>query len=200
MKILNLIESSKIYTSNVYLVLGTWNAIEDVNTLVDVGRDPMLLEKINTAPTGVGKQKVSQVVLTHSHYDHTSLLPEIKAVFKPFVKAFSPFIEGVDHLLKDGELIKIGDRTFEVLHTPGHSSDSICLVCEEEGILFTGDSPIMSPAGDSTYEDGFLKALEKISSKDIRGIYPGHGNPLLEGCNERICDFVKNIRLKRRQN
>ncbi|MEA1943993.1 MAG: MBL fold metallo-hydrolase, partial [Euryarchaeota archaeon] len=69
MKVLNLTSDSKMYTSNVYLITGTWNAIDDLNTLVDVGRDPSVIEKINNASTGVGKKRVEQVVLTHSHYD-----------------------------------------------------------------------------------------------------------------------------------
>ena len=139
MKILNLTSESKMYTSNVYLITGTWNAIGDLNTLVDVGRDPSVIEKINNASTGVGKHRVEQVVLTHSHYDHASLLPQIKKTFNPEVYAYSHSLEGVDHLLKDGDTLKLGDRIFEVIYTPGHSSDSICLYCEEERVLFAGD-------------------------------------------------------------
>ena len=93
MKILNLTTDSKIYTSNVYLITGTWNAIDDVNTLIDVGRDPSVIDKINSASTGVGKRRVEQVVLTHGHYDHASLLPRIREVFNPVVYAFSYFLE-----------------------------------------------------------------------------------------------------------
>ena len=71
MKIINLTENSTVYTSNVYLVLGSWNSLSDVNTLFDVGRDPNILEILNNTSTGFGKKRVEQVVLTHSHYDHT---------------------------------------------------------------------------------------------------------------------------------
>ena len=110
MKILNLTSDSKMYTSNVYLITGTWNAINDLNTLIDVGRDSSVIEKINNASTGVGKHRVEQVVLTHSHYDHASLLPQIKKTFKPEVYAYSSSLEGVDHLLKDGDMLKLKDR------------------------------------------------------------------------------------------
>ncbi len=75
---MNLSAKSKIYTSNVYLLTGDWNCIQDVNTLVDVGRDPSVIDEIYQASTGVGKTKVEKVILTHNHYDHTSLLPQIK--------------------------------------------------------------------------------------------------------------------------
>ena len=194
MKVLNLTSDSKMYTSNVYLITGTWNAIDDLNTLVDVGRDPSVIEKINNASTGVGKHRVEQVVLTHSHYDHASLLPQIRETFKPEVYAYSSSLEGVDHLLKDGDMLKLGDRVFEVIYTPGHSSDSICLYCEEERALFAGDSAVVIRSAGGTYEEGFVRALEKICRRDIQSIYFGHGDPLFNNCNTRVHDSLKIVR------
>ena len=65
MRISNLIQTkSMVYSSNVYLVLGDWSAIDDVNTLIDVGNDPAILEQISLAPTGVGKKPIEQVIFT----------------------------------------------------------------------------------------------------------------------------------------
>ena len=194
MKVLNLTSDNKIYTCNVYLVTGTRNAIEDVNTVIDVGRDPAVIERINTASTGVGKHRVEQVILTHSHYDHASLLPQISEMFKPVVYAFSRSLAGVDYLLKDGETLKAGDRIFEVIHTPGHSNDSICIYCAEEGVLFAGDTPVISAPAHGSYEQGFVQAMEKLSRRDIRSIYFGHGLPLHADCNKRICNSLINVR------
>lgn len=194
MKILNLAGDSKIYTSNVYLITGTWNAIDDVNTLIDVGRDPSVIDKINNASTGVGKNRVDQVVLTHSHYDHASLLPQIREIFNPVVYAFSPSLEGVGHLLRDGAMLKLGDKMFEVIYTPGHSNDSICLYCEEDGVLFAGDSSVVITSTDGSYENGFVRAMEMLCRRDIRAIYFGHGAPALNNCNKMIRSSLKNVR------
>lgn len=194
MKILNLTNNSKIYTSNVYLVTGTWNAIEDVNTLIDVGRDPAVIEKITNASTGVGKKRVEQVILTHSHYDHASLLPLIREIFNPVAYAFSPFLEGVDNLLKDGEMLKAGDRMFEVIYTPGHSNDSICLYCEEDHVLFAGDTAVLITSDNSSYGDDFVHALERLSRREIHSIYFGHGEPLFDNCNSRIRASLKMVK------
>ena len=75
---------------------------------------------------------------------------------------------------------------FEVIHTPGHSSDSICLYNQAEGVLFAGDSPLLITSPTGTYETGFLVALEKLCARDVRRIYFGHGAPLTEGCNQRL--------------
>ena len=186
MRIVILENSGSLYTSQVYLVLGAASRLEDVNTLVDVGQDPAILASLERAPTGVGKWPVEQVVLTHSHSDHSALLPRVREAFHPRVLAFSPNIDGVDGLLNDGHTIRMGDGTFEVIHTPGHSSDSICLYNEAEGVLFAGDSPLLITSPTGTYEAGFLQALDKICARDVRSIYFGHGDPLTEHCSERL--------------
>jgi glyoxylase-like metal-dependent hydrolase (beta-lactamase superfamily II) len=194
MKVTNLGTKSKIYTSNVYLLTGDWNSIRDINTLIDVGRDPNVIDEIYQASTGVGKAKVEKVILTHSHYDHTSILPQIKTLFKPHVYAYSSSLEGVDTYVKGGERIKIADRMGEIIYTPGHSNDSICLYFEEEGILFAGDTPLIIHSPGNSYELGFIKALEYICRKNINTIYFGHGSPLTRNCNEILQDTLQNVR------
>ena len=143
MRVLRLEGSGQIYSSNVYLVRGDWNALTDVNTLVDVGQDPAVVRQIEAAATGVGKRKVEQVILTHSHSDHAGLLPAIRALYQPLVRAWSPALEGVERPLREGERLLMGDRFFEVWHVPAHSDDSVCLYCESEEVLFAGDTPLL---------------------------------------------------------
>jgi glyoxylase-like metal-dependent hydrolase (beta-lactamase superfamily II) len=186
MRVVTLENSGRMYTSQVYLVLGDANRLEDVNTLVDVGQDPAILASIERAPTGVGKWPVEQVVLTHSHSDHCALLPQVRAAFRPRVWAYSPNLDGVDSLLRDGDRIRMGDAVFEVVHAPGHSSDSVCLYNESEGVLFAGDSPLLITSSEGSYEEEFRAALEKLCARDVRRIYFGHGPPLTERCNQRL--------------
>jgi glyoxylase-like metal-dependent hydrolase (beta-lactamase superfamily II) len=186
MRILTLNNSGRIYTSQVYLVLGDRSQLEDVNTLVDVGADPAIFASIDSAPSGVGKWAVEQVVLTHSHSDHCALLPDVCATFHPRVLAFSACLAGVDRPLGDGDTVRMGDRDFEVIHAPGHSSDSICLYNEAEGVLFAGDAPLLITSSAGGYEPGFQMALEKLCARDVRRIYFGHGPPLTERCNQRL--------------
>ena len=105
-------------------------------------------------------------MLTHCHSDHCALLPQIREAFHPKVLAFCPNIDGVTGLLRDGDAVKMGDEVFEVIHTPGHSSDSVCFYNQTEGVLFA--------------------ALEKLCARDVRRIYFGHGAALSERCNERL--------------
>lgn len=194
MKVNNLTYQSKVYTSNVYLLTGNWNTLTDLNTLIDVGRDPCIFEKIDNAATGVGKQRIEQVILTHSHYDHASLLAEVKKRYRPKIYAASFVLENIDFILKGSETLKIADRDFEVIYTPGHSSDSICLYCEEEKVLFAGDSPLIILSKDNSYEKSFINALEYIVTKNVETIYFGHGIPLKVGCNKVLLRSLENAK------
>jgi hydroxyacylglutathione hydrolase len=194
MRVIRLANSGLVYTSNVYLVLGDWSAIGDVNTLIDVGRDPAILESLANAPTGVGKRAVEQVLLTHGHYDHTELLSAIRQRYRPTVCAFGGVARGADLELRDGDRLQAGDRTFEVLHTPGHSSDSICLYCPDEAALFAGDTNLLVHSSDDTYEESFAAALEKICARNVQAIYFGHGAPLLESCNLRLWQSLELVK------
>lgn len=193
MKIINLTEDSKVYTSNAYLVLGTWNALADMNTLVDVGRDPFIIDKINSINTGVGKRRIDQVILTHNHYDHVGLLPLICKTYSPVVYSYSSHIDGADHILKNGDTIRLGDKDFKVFHAPGHSSDSILLFCEAEGTLFTGDVSVSIRSSGGTYDPLFKKILGYLINKDIKAIYMGHGKPIIDKCNVIINETYKNV-------
>lgn len=193
MKIKNLSRNSIVYTANAYLVTGTWNTLPDLNTMVDVGRDPGIIPLLENASTGVGKKKLDQVVLTHSHYDHAALLDLIREQYHPKVYAYSPYLHGVDEHIRDGDTILMGDCLFEVVFAPGHSSDSICLICPDEGVLFAGDAPLVVHSPGGTYEQGFIRALERLSEYDIMCIFFGHGQPLTEDCNTCITTTLKNV-------
>lgn len=194
MRIINLTDrKSMIYSSNVYLILGNWSALDDVNTLVDVGNDPAILERIAHAPTGVGKQAVEQVFLTHGHFDHAALLPAVRARYNPRVYAHATFA-GADFAARDGLVLRCGDRSFQVIHTPGHSDDSICLHCAQEGVLFVGDTPVVIRTTNGSYEPRFVRALERLCQLEVHSIYFGHGDPVLEGGQALLLESLANVR------
>jgi len=198
MQIIRLHGKNNVYSSNVYLVMGDWKRIEDVNTLIDTGSDPTVVDAIMDLNTGVGKKKIDKVILTHSHSDHMAALPLIKELFHPKVYAFSPFADGVDEALKDGEAIRIGDRMFEVIHTPGHSSDSICLYNEDEGVLFAGDTPVMVNSPNGNHEAGLVRGIETLCRRRVMSIYFGHGEPALHNAQGILWETLNNFHMASR--
>jgi glyoxylase-like metal-dependent hydrolase (beta-lactamase superfamily II) len=186
LKVINLTENPTTYTCNVYFVQGEFNSLNNMNTIIDIGRDKIIFEKFDGISKGVGKKLIDQIILTHNHYDHTSLLKIVKEIYSPTVYAFSPYIKGVDVLLKGGESILIGDKSFEVIHTPGHTQDSICLYCSENGYLFVGDTAVILKSNNWSFEENYVKAMEYLCTKNVSKIFFGHSPPLESKCNEKL--------------
>ena len=91
----------------------------------------------------------------------------------------------VTHWFKDGDLIDLGNRTLEVLHTPGHTPDSVCFLDREDRMLFTGD--MFYTGGIYTYLNGgdiptFIKSYEKMLKHydEYDLLMPSHNEPCVE--------------------
>ncbi len=106
------------------------------------------------------------------------------AVLDAFTSATAQFI--TQHFLNDEELIKIGDRTFCALFTPGHTRGHVSFFLPEEQILLSGDcilphiTPNLSPdlACPSFLPlDHFIRSLERIEGLQVQWVYPAHGEP-----------------------
>ena len=163
MRVTFLKKNINVYSSNVYLIRGDWNRIEDLNTLIDAGADDFIFEELETISSGVGKKKIDQVILTHEHFDHTSGLKHIIERYNPVIYSFSKVVDNTIKV-KDGMKIKVGDSECEILYTPGHSNDSICIYCRKEGILFTGDTAINIRSAGGSYTEEYLELLIRLSN------------------------------------
>jgi glyoxylase-like metal-dependent hydrolase (beta-lactamase superfamily II) len=196
MKIIPLKKSSAVYSCNSYLILGDWNRVGDLNTVIDPGTDAFVLDEIERLSTGCGKVAVEQVILTHNHFDHNGGVMALKQRYGARVLAFVDG-PGVDELLYDGQFIKAGDGFLEVLHTPGHSSDSICLYAPAEETLFSGDTQVRVRAAGDVYTREYLAGLVKLSGRKIQWIYSGHDEPLTIHAQETILSSLANVRNSR---
>ena len=86
----------------------------------------------------------------------------------------------IDHYLKDGEIIDLGNREIEVIFTPGHTPDGMLFFDRERGYLSTGDtfypSTLWAHRADADYKD-YLATAKKMAKmeKYVKYILPGHG-------------------------
>ncbi|MEE8205066.1 MAG: MBL fold metallo-hydrolase, partial [Dehalococcoidales bacterium] len=111
-----------------------------------------------------------------------------------FLGIVPPELPTPDRLLDDGDRIEIGGLSFTVLHTPGHSPGSICLL--GEGVLFSGDTLFNYGIGRADLPGGDPEQLMKsIHSRlmplaDELKVYPGHGAETTIGAERRGNPFL----------
>ncbi|MFK7751286.1 MAG: MBL fold metallo-hydrolase [Sedimentitalea sp.] len=80
-------------------------------------------------------------------------------------------------LLDDGDVIDLGDRHFEVIHTPGHSPGGIALFEAASQTLFSGDIVYDGPLIEDTYHSDaadYVRSMERLLDLDIRTVHGGH--------------------------
>ena len=177
---------------------GTGTFIVGTKELAVIDPGPIDNSHLNAIIKACGKSKISHIIITHTHNDHSPLSkPLQKKTGAPIysflnknmdTKTDNQFEEGYDNsfkpdvIIKDGDLIKGYDWTLEAIHTPGHTSNHMCYSLAEESILFSGDhvmgwstTVIVPPDGDM---DEYLKSLEKILDRNHQMYLPTHGSQI----------------------
>jgi len=159
--------------TNTYLV-----GVDQV-AVIDPGPDtPEHLDDIAKAGDG----RIRWILVTHTHPDHSPgaaglrerLSADVSVLGFDERDGFSP-----DRDIRDGWVLEAGEFRLKALHTPGHASNHLCYLLEDEHLLFSGDH-IMSgstvvigpPDGDM---GAYLSSLRRLESMDIQTIAPGHG-------------------------
>ena len=123
--------------------------------------------------------RLKYVVDTHTHADHISTSEEIKEETgaKIAMHENSP-TNRKDIKLKDGDILDLGDLKINIIHTPGHTNESICL--HADNVVFTGDTLLIDGTGRTDFQLGDSEGLyasiwEKLMNLnyDTR-VYPAH--------------------------
>lgn len=186
---------------NVYLVKGSMRSV-----LIDAGSGFGVRQTVEALKSyGCEPGDIDTVLLTHSHWDHargatplvelgvnraaihgsgiTAVTTGPKWFEFQFEAAPEVTFEGLGEVdtLADGDVIDLGDRTLRVMHTPGHTDDSVCFFFEVDGrrYAFTGDTVCaFGTPGVMTAETRFQSyrdSLQMLDELKLDGIYPGHG-------------------------
>lgn len=160
--------------------------------------------------------QVRYIVNTHGHVDHISGNAKIKETTKAKIMihkddahmlmspprnlstmlGLSAVSLPPDHLLSDGDKIRVGFLEFEVLHTPGHTPGSISLYCRDENAVFTGDTLFAGSVGRTDLPgSSYKKLISSIKGKllklpDETVVYPGHGEETTIGRERKWNPFI----------
>ena len=190
--------SCGLLSSNTYVV---WEEQSREGMIIDCGVEPSIVKSF-TEKHGIN---VKYIVLTHGHFDHcdyiegyaqefpsasvlchraeTEVLYDIEGNLSFWGK--SPRAYKADYsFLSEGDTVSLGKETdkclnFKVLHTPGHTPGSICLLDEKNKIMYTGDTLFKNSYGRVDFKYGnpadMRSSLMRLYSldKDIT-FYPGH--------------------------
>ncbi|GAB5486780.1 MAG: MBL fold metallo-hydrolase [Parasphingorhabdus sp.] len=160
--------------------------------VIDPG--PAIDDHIGAILASVGDAKISAIMCTHTHRDHSPAAAPLKErtgapiigcaplvleddgprADESFDKLYQP-----DQVLVDGETVTGDGWTIEAVATPGHTSNHLCLAVQESGALFTGDhvmawstSVIVPPDGNMA---DYMASLQKIYERNDTVYYPAHG-------------------------
>lgn len=159
--------------------------------------------------------KVKYLINTHGHFDHVGANKQMKEVTKATI-AIHPGDEPMlnelsksaamfglsaensppaDQLLNDGDKIKFGEITLEVIHTPGHSMGGICLYTP--GHLFAGDTLFAGSIGRTDLPGGDYDTLiasiktRLLVLEEETMVYTGHGPETSIGSEKRMNPFLR---------
>ena len=153
-------------------------------TVIDPGPDD---EAHRQALLAAAPGPVERILVTHTHVDHSpGAAPLARATGAPVLgrrplhaagqdASFAP-----DEELAGDERIVLGpDTTLRALHTPGHASNHLCFLLEQERTLFTGDHVMQGSTVVINPPDGdmaaYLRALEALHAIELDWFAPGHG-------------------------
>ena len=168
-------------------------------TVIDPGPDsaPHLQALLATAAQAGGN--IERILVTHTHRDHSpGAVALAQATGAPVLGRTATHLEWQDanfapqRELQHGERIALGDghrshggysshgsATLRVLHTPGHASNHLCFLLEEEATLFTGDHVMQGSTVVINPPDGdmaaYLTALRGLLEIELEWLAPGHG-------------------------
>ncbi len=165
----------------------------------------------------VAGQKVTAILCTHTHRDHSPAAAPLKAATgapiigcAPLVltdtgprsdSAFDPDYTP-DRVLQEGEQVSGDGWTLEAVATPGHTSNHLCYALLESGALFTGDhvmkwstSVVSPPDGDMR---AYMASLQKLYDRDDRIYYPAHG-PAIDKPKQLVRGMIGHRRMRERQ-
>ena len=195
------------YDCNLYVVTGPHPILIDAGTGMHMRKVLDRIEKLEL------ESPIEKIVLTHRHFDHVGGAADLASKFNAEVLIHvddADCVEGGDNAstaadafgaklkpikvtrVAEDDVISTGDNELTVLHTPGHTTGSICLYERRKRFLITGDTVFVGgvgrwdlPTGNRRELKNSIRTLLMLQPQDM---YPGHGPTAIGNATEAIQD------------
>ncbi|KAK8117854.1 uncharacterized protein PG998_006135 [Apiospora kogelbergensis] len=167
--------------------------------LIDTGHGrPSWITALKRALSDEGNVTIQSALLTHWHPDHVGGVvdlvrhsPGTKIYKRDRDQNVSMSEAGAGDWLdiEDGQVFQVEGATLRAVHTPGHTTDHMAFVLQEEDALFTGDNVLGH--GTAVFEDlqTYLQSLKKMEGLVTGRGYPGHGAVLPEA-KAKVAEYI----------
>jgi glyoxylase-like metal-dependent hydrolase (beta-lactamase superfamily II) len=179
--------SSNVYilkSNNGYIVFDTSGHKELLKFLINLG---------------IEKDKIIGAFLTHGHFDHSNgAISLIRNNIKCYMSYEDLYLINFNPVfdIEDGKRI-LEEVGLEIIKTPGHTPGSVCFYSESEALLISGDTVFSDgcfgrtdlPGGSNT---ALKNSLRLLSSLNIKVLFPGHGDYIIENASKIISYALSN--------
>ena len=203
-----------VFTSDLYAQVTAGAIItRDGAILVDTLPFPEESHEMATFIARICRPGVQYVILTHYHADHAygaylfpqadvmahvhcrTLLAQVGTPALEEAKIQVPELEDVvlrspDITFLDGEIgVRLGGRMIRLIHTPGHTQDSVMVYVEDDRVLFAADTVMPVPSIVDGDMDTLRDSLRKVTVRPIENMVQGHGEVILRGEVQGMVDI-----------
>lgn len=198
------------FSSNIYAITGTELSI------IDTGNDYTAfldLFRLGHKPADIGT-----VILTHGHRDHAMGVFELLRSYPTSrenggvelilhesapaeLKEFAKHAGARVTELRGGEILTINDQNWEVLYTPGHTVDGVCLYHPPSRTVFTGDMVLPHAMAEPDEHAGgrldhYLVGIKALLKKELDHVLPGHGLPVASSGRKVVEETYEGLMMK----
>ena len=204
------LRSVDTFASNIYVIMG------DYLTIVDPGNDYtafMELFRLRFKP-----EDIKKIVLTHGHPDHAMGAFELLRSYPSIIKSggFELILHEaappqLKEVMKDlgsrvtevrgGETLELSGFEWEVIYTPGHTIDGICLYHAPTRTVFTGDMVLPHAMAEPDEKAGgrldhYSFGVKALLKRDLENVFPGHGLPVAPGGRKIVEETYEALMMK----
>ena len=184
-----------------------YSQFEGTNTyIVGQGSSRLLIDTGEGKPEWIKSLKsvlddekitIDKAILSHWHHDHIKGVPDLLELLSETAVYKNDPKEGWLSI-SDGQKFETEGATLRAFHCPGHTTDHMAFIIEEEDAMFTGDNVLGQ--GTAVFEDlaVYMKSLDSMSTQFQGRAYPGHG-PVIEDGPAKILEYIKHRKQREQQ-